>query len=106
MSRKTGKYKTTGMAKFARLVKQSRFISAYDKNEGFNFVRGCLTPPLDSATKEMVDNYLRLISKLHSNLGTDSTVGDFGRAKAKEQHYMAQIKELAPDYYETIKGNT
>lgn len=106
MSRKTGKYKTPGMAKFARLVKQARFISAYDKSQGFDFVRSCLTPPLDDEVKIAVDHCLRSISKAWSNIGTDSTVGDVGRARAKEAHYMAQIKELAPDYYETIKGNT
>lgn len=105
MSRKTGKYKTTGMAKFARLVSQAKYIAAYDKSQAFDFVRSCLTPALDPATKEMVDNLLHSISKEYSKLGTDSTVGDLGRAKAKEAQFMAKIKELAPDYYETIKGN-
>lgn len=106
MSRKTGKYKTTGMAKFARLVRQAKYIAAYDKHQGYIFVRNCLTPALDEKTKAAVDIYLRQITKAWSNIGTDSTVGDIGKAKAVEEHYMRQIKELAPDYYETIKGNT
>lgn len=84
---------------------QSKFISAYDKRQAFDFVRGCLTPPLDEEIKQKVDHYLRRISGLYASLGNDSTVGDIGKVKATEQAYMAKIKELAPDYYETIKGN-
>lgn len=106
MSRKTGKYKTTGMAKFARLVRQAKYISAYDKHQGYVFVRNCLIPELDPVVKAAVDTCLRQIAKEWSKIGMDSTVGDIGKAKAVEAHYMANIKELAPDYYETIKGNT
>lgn len=91
--------------KLHRLVRQSRFISAYDKNQAFDFVRGCLTPPLDAEVKRRIDYYLAKISGLYASLGTDSTVGDIGTIKALEEQYMLKIKDLAPDYYETIKGN-
>lgn len=91
--------------KLHRLVKQSKFIWTYDKQQGFDYVRSCLTPPLDDVVKFKVDKYLKRISVIYASLGTDSEAEEIIIAKATEKKLISRIKEIAPDYYETIKGN-
>lgn len=92
--------------KLHRLVQQAKAIAAFDKSQAFEYVRNCLTPPLDKAVEEEINRCLRKISTIYANLGRDSTEEEIQVAKGLEAHYMGKIKEIAPDYYRTISGNT
>lgn len=104
MGRKTGVWKTSGMAKFDNLVRKAKFVAAYDKQQGFDFVRSALTPPLDEPIRIRVDAILRRIRTLYSNLGSDSTQDEKNEVKKVERALMMKIREIAPDYYDSIKS--
>lgn len=53
--------------------------------------------------REQIDAYLEEMTKIESNLGTDSTSSEVKKATQKKHKLMLKIKELDEEFYKKIE---
>jgi len=87
------------------LRKQAHWISAYNKADGFDFVRRGLTPALTGEKQREVHKHLRIIHALSATLGTDSTWRERQGVYKQQKALMLKIKDIDFDYWESIQPN-